>query len=143
MNSLADAIWNRACDHAAQLQRPGDRALQAVLISHGQIMNSGLYSAMYSNTFEELAAAARGFDFFERSDVADVLRQAADAVFPNGPIGDADARERHVDDFHEQDPERLAHLEDAYQTLVPRDDALDAIFRERLSSSPQDFAPLD
>jgi uncharacterized protein DUF4375 len=135
----ADLIWNRACDPTAKLEGFGDQALQAVLLVHGQVMNSGLYSAMYANTFSELASAADGFQYLGRTDVARVLRDALQQIFPDGPIDDADQRERHVDEFDEQAPERLSRLEGSYHRLVPDDEVLEVAFRERLSASPEDF----
>jgi hypothetical protein len=139
----ADLIWNQACDPSAELERSGDQALQAVLLVHGQIMNSGLYSAMYANTFSELGAAADGFQYFGRSDVAAVLRDALQQVFPDGPVDDADQRERYVDEFDERAPELLSGLEGTYHRLVPDDRVLEKPLRERLSTSPADFTAPD
>jgi hypothetical protein len=139
----ADLIWNRACDPTATLEGPGDRALQAVLLVHGQVMNSGLCSAMYANTFSELASAADGFQYFGRPDVSRVLRDALQDVCPDGPVDDADRRERHVDEFDERAPEQLSRFEASYHRLVPDDGVLEAAFRERLSDAPEAFAALD
>jgi hypothetical protein len=135
-----DLIWNRASEPLAELQAPGDRALQALLVLHGYVMNGGLYSAMYGLSFEELGAAAEGFDYFGRTDVADILRDATSTVFPGGAIEDPERREAVVDEFQEQDPERLDGLDDDYHRLVPSDEALVQAFRERLRAAPEDFA---
>jgi Domain of unknown function (DUF4375) len=139
----ADLIWNRACDPTATLSGSGDRALQAVILVHSLVMNSGLYNAMYSMRFSELASAADGFLFFGRTDVAEVLRDALQQVFPDGPIEDDERRERHVDEFDERAPERLSRLETSYHRLVPDDEVLEAAFRERLSATREEFAALD
>lgn len=39
--------------------------------------------------------------------------------------------------------ERLEQLEHAYNALVPSDQVLEDMFRERLRASPRDFAPLE
>jgi hypothetical protein len=39
--------------------------------------------------------------------------------------------------------ERLEQLEATYNSLVPRDDVLEDMFRQRVRNSPRDFARLD
>jgi hypothetical protein len=137
----ADRIWNRACNPTARLERSGDRALQAAILIHGLVMNSGLYPAMYGLTFDELMAAADGFEYLGSTDVAGVVRTAVQEVFPEGPIDDGELRETHVDEYVDGQPDRLDQLEAAYHDLLPGDDAaLVAAFRRRLTASPDDFA---
>jgi hypothetical protein len=133
-----DRIWNRACDPVAALDARGDAALQSLLLLHGQVMNGGLYSAMYGLTYNELRAAAEAFDYFERPAVADLLRAAITAVFPRGAVDDPEQREAVVDELDEQ---RLEQWADAYHRLVPTDAAIEAAFRQRLAAAPHDFAP--
>jgi hypothetical protein len=115
------AIWNRAtAPPPPELERPGDRALQAIFFVDGQIMNGGLDSAVEYRSADEILRAADGFAYFGRDDVAALLREALEA-------GD----------------ERIEQLDDRYSELVDRPGLLDRMFRDRLASHPEDFAPVD
>jgi hypothetical protein len=60
----ADRIWNRACDPFARLSTSGDRALQAALLVHGQVMNGGLLSALDYIDYDQIERGADGFEDF-------------------------------------------------------------------------------
>jgi Domain of unknown function (DUF4375) len=139
----ADEIWNRACDPFSPLHEPGDRALQAVLRVHGQVMNGGLASAVEYQSPEEIDSAVAGFGYFGRDDLGQILREAVEAAFPAGAVADIEEREGHMEALDDASYERLEQLDDAYNTLVPRDGVLQEMFRERLQASPRDFAPLE
>jgi hypothetical protein len=55
--STADRVWNRAAlDAGGSPPREGDRALAALLLAHGMIMNGGVDHAVEALSAEELAA---------------------------------------------------------------------------------------
>jgi hypothetical protein len=139
----ADAIWNRACDPDARLSGAGDRALQAVLLVDGQVMNGGLASALEYRSADEIEGAIRGFEYFGRHDVGDLLRQAMEVAFPAGAIADPDEREEHMLALPHETHQRLEELENRYHALVAQDGTLEDMFRQRLRTSPRDFAALD
>jgi Domain of unknown function (DUF4375) len=139
----ADEIWNRACDPFSPLHERGDRALQAVLHVHGQVMNGGLASAIEYQSPAEIESAIAGFGYFGRDAMGRVLREALEVAFPEGAVADVEVREQHMEALDEASYERLEQLEGAYNTLVPHDDVLEEMFRERLRTAPRDFAPLE
>jgi hypothetical protein len=104
-------------------------------------MNGGLASALEYRSADEIEAAMAGFGYFGRPEIGHVLREALEVVFPAGAIGDIEEREKHMEVLDEATYERLERLDDAYNALVPRDDVLEDMFRERLRTSPLDFAP--
>ena len=138
----ADVIWNRACDPFAQLSGTGDRALQAVLLVHGMVMNGGVEHAVESLSADELRAGTSGFEYLGLGDVGDVLREAIETAFPAGPIADRDERQQHMVALRDETYERLDELDRAYSVLVPQDDVLEKAFRRRLRTLPRDFAAL-
>jgi hypothetical protein len=137
----ADRIWNRACDPFASHTTDGDRALQALLGVHGQVMNGGLVSALEYIGPEEIHTAVAGFWYFRLDDAARALVDAVDVAFPGG--ADPEARGDHIDALDDDVHERLEQIEDNYYAALPQDDVLEAAFRERLRETPGDFAPLD
>jgi hypothetical protein len=144
MTRNEDAIWNRACaPPPPELDRPGDRALQAILFVHGQIMNGGLTSALEYRSPDEVETAAAGFAYFGRDDIATVLRDALTTAFPAGLLRDAEEREEHMFDLPDETIERLEAVENAYDRLVPGDEVPDQIFQEHFRSHPHDFAPVE
>jgi hypothetical protein len=106
-------------------------------------MNGGLASAVEYRSPEELESAIAGFGYFGRDGVGQVLREALEVAFPAGPVADVEVREEHMEALDGSSWERLEQLEGAYNTLIPRDDVLEEMFRERLQASPRDFAPLE
>ena len=141
--SDADHVWNRATrwDGPAPTA-PGDRALAALLRVDGQIMNGGLESALEYIEPEDVAAAADGFAFFGRNDLADLLRGAL-STFPKGePPGDQDARGDALMALDEVAGERLEQLDDEY-TNTATGELLTHIFETHYHAHPEDFAPLE
>jgi hypothetical protein len=134
----ADRIWNRACDPFARHTAPGDRALQALLRVHGQVMNGGLVSALEYNAPEEIQEAIGGFRYFDLDVPARSLAMAFEIAFDGGGIAE---RGDHLDALGGEVHERLEQLEDEYYAAVPRDAVLEAAFRTRLSEAHEDFAP--
>ena len=139
----ADQIWNRACDPFPLLDEAGDRALQAVLFVHGQVMNGGVASAVEYRSPDEIEAAIAGFGYFGRNEIGQVLREALEVAFPAGAVADVEEREQHMLALDQATWERLEQLERAYNALVPSDQVLEDMFRQRLRESPRDFAHLD
>ena len=139
----ADRIWNRACDPFADYPNAGDRALQALLRVHGQLMNGGLVSALEYHTPDEMARAVSALRYFRLDGPADALEQAFDTAFEGRRLIDPEDRGDHLDALDEGTHERLQQAEDDYYAAVPRDHVLEAAFRDRLRESPGDFAALD
>jgi hypothetical protein len=104
-------------------------------------MNGGLASALEYQAPEEIRAAMAGFEYFRRDELGRVLREALEVAFPGGTPADTEAREQHMEALSGATHRRLEQLDSAYNTLVPHDDVLEEVFRERLQTSPGDFAP--
>ena len=143
MSDREIAIWNRALTWPPpEFERPGDRALQAILIVDGQIMNGGLESAVEYRSPEEVRRAADGFAYFGQAEVAALLREALAIAFPDGGEPYPDDRERILGELPEPGHERLEALGDEYHERVDHVKLLDRVLRERLASHPEDFAPI-
>jgi hypothetical protein len=91
---------------------------------------------------EAIESAIAGFGYFGRDELGQILREALEVAFPGGPIADVEVREEHMLALDTSSYERLEHLDSAYNTLVPQDEVLEQMFRERLQASPREFAPL-
>ena len=139
----ADRIWNRACDPFAHFSGTGDRALQAVLRVHGQVMNAGLLSALEYIDPDGIHGAIAGLRYFRLEGAARSLAEGFDAAFPAGAVPDPDARGDHVEALDDDVYARLEDIEGGYHAAIPSDDVLEAAFRERLAEAPGDFAPLE
>jgi len=92
---------------------------------------------------EEIRSAMAGFEYFGRDELGQVLRDALEVAFPAGAIADTEVREQHMEALDEASHAQLEVLDGTYNALVPRDDVLEEMFRERLQASPRDFAPLE
>jgi hypothetical protein len=134
----ADRIWNRACDPFAQLSASGDRALQAALLVHGQVMNGGLLSALEYIDYDQMERGADGFDYFGLSRAAGILRTALRVAFPDGPVPE-DEREEYTLSLPEPVLDQIEGDLDAAFDVETRalDDAFARLYRDR----PNDFAP--
>ena len=118
--SLADHIWNRAAlESGGSTAREGDRALAALLLAHGMVMNGGVGHAIEVLSRDELAAAAWGYRFFGFKNVASLLEGAADAT-----------------------EQELDQADVNYGELVPSDQTLVDRFEALYHTSPETFAPL-
>jgi uncharacterized protein DUF4375 len=138
----ADHIWNRACDPFAEFAAAGDRALQALLLVHGQVRNGGLDSALEYQSPQEIHNAIGGLRYFGLGDAARSIETAFEVTFEARDIDDPSAREEHLDRLSDSAHERLERLHDDYIAAVPRDEVLEIAFRQRLRESPGDFEPL-
>jgi hypothetical protein len=134
--SRADAIWNRACDLDATASSPGDRALAALLILHGLVMNGGVLHAVECLGTQELADAMAGYRFFGFDGVAIVLTDAKAFTEVHDVYNLQD--DFSLDDFASAD----ADFDKRYVTLIRDDSALFARFAAYLLRNPSDFAPL-
>jgi hypothetical protein len=115
--SLADRIWNRAAlEGGGASPRAGDRALAAILLAHGFIMNGGVHHGLECLSPEELTAAKDGYMFLGFESVVRVLE--------NAPGLDED----------------VADAE--YAKVIPEDSTIDRRFVELCARSPELFAPL-
>jgi hypothetical protein len=110
-------IWNRAALHGGgPFARAGDRALAALLLCHGYVMNGGVDHAREGLAANELQAACDSYRRYGLEGVADLLVAAA--------------RDERTDD-------------NAYACLVPSDSALVVRFEGDLVARPSDYAPTD
>jgi hypothetical protein len=73
---------------------------------------------------KELAAAADGFEYLGRRDLASLMREAA-------ALGISIGSDREFE-----------HLQQRYDEALPGDRSLEELFRRRLTKQPQDFAPV-
>lgn len=116
---MEDAIWNRAClDFGGPSPAEGDRALAALLLAHGRVMNGGVIHALESLSAEELSEAVAGFRYFGLQQAAEVLAQ---------PWDDSEECED--------------RLERMYEAAIPNDAIIELVFRAKLTDWPSAFAP--
>jgi hypothetical protein len=119
--SAADRVWNRAAlDAGGSAPHEGDRALAALLLAHGMIMNGGVDHAVDALSADELSAAVRGYKFFGLDDAAGLLSDATAA-----------------DELQLEEATRL------YSLLIPNDGTLAGLFKRVYVSLPNAFAPLE
>lgn len=112
-------VWNRAALEAGGTEpREGDRALAALLLAHGMIMNGGIQRALESLSTEELEAAIGGYQFYSLDDAARLLTEALNEG---------------IDDEKEAD--------ERYAEAVPDDEAISARFRTVFAASRNVFSP--
>jgi len=110
-------VWNRAAlESGGENPREGDRALAALLLAHGLVMNGGVHHALEVLSENEIHAAISGFGFFSLAPVGRLL-QVAQTL-----------------------DEETANRQ--YWAFVPDDDAIDRQFRVIFRSSPDAFAPV-
>ncbi len=130
--SVADLIWNRAAmaehrTHGMSL-RVGDRALRAVLLAHGSIMNGGVFHCVHEAlSASELEAAITGYAYFGFDGVVTILREAVAVEFP----------------WEESQEAASLDFEARYAAAIPTDEVIADRFEIRLTTDPQDFAPID
>jgi hypothetical protein len=139
MSAEADAVWNRATTERP-LTAPGDRALQGILLLHGQIRNGGLLSALDYIEPGDFERAIQGFEYFGRSDVAELLANTYRVAFPNGPIA-GELREQYTLDLPDPIIEKIEASDDRYFTLFPDDATLVTLFEHEFAQRPGEFAP--
>ena len=127
--SVADRIWNRAALESDRVARMnGDRALRALLLAHGLIMNGGVFHCVHEVLSESgLEAAIEGYGYFGLDNAAATLREAAS-----------------IEDPWSESQEKASLDSDArYAAAIPTDAAIVERFESRLLAHPEDFAPID
>jgi hypothetical protein len=143
----AHNIWNRALDeYRGMIPTIGDRALSAMLLAHGLIMNGGVLNAVEIMNEERLVTAKRGYEYFGFSGVADLLTKAQVALRkkPAAPeeldrytVGGVEVvlllEDNELDELE-------GKLDSEYATYIPDDSWLFERFMQRLAAYPSDFA---
>jgi hypothetical protein len=71
--TAADRVWNRACYREGSGLRDGDRALGALLLVNGYIMNGGVTHA-FDLEPDALAEGIAGYEFFGLHDLVDIIK---------------------------------------------------------------------
>lgn len=126
----ADEIWNRATVGGGDTPREGDVALAASLAFHGLAMNGGVLHAFEVLSAEYLGRARDGFTWLGMPEVArfleDTARSIAETDWDDESAGDA----------------LEASTDDAYDRLVPSDQALEEAFRRQVDKRPEAFSPV-
>lgn len=136
MSGIRERIWNRACEASetdAEL-RAGDRALAAVLLAHGMVMNGGVLHALQGMSPSERREAAAGYRFLALPTLAELFEMQV-------PEDDLDEDEDH--DGAESELDRLeTMLNQKYWATAADDRALWSAFEKKLAHEPGLFAPL-
>jgi hypothetical protein len=115
-----DQIWNRAAmDNGGSSPSRGDRALSALLMLHGMVMNGGVEHAAESLSPVEFTAGIEGFQFFGFPEVSKLLESAVTT-----------------------DETEFDQLDHQYWNHIPSDSTIVHAFQSHLLSSPQSFSPL-
>lgn len=122
--TTADIIWNRACLQDVAGLEVGDRALAAMILAHGLVMNGGVLHAVEALDADQLAAAKEGFRYFGLARVEAFLAEATSAAQAGGDRAGLEAR-----------------LDKRYAALVPDDSFLIERFEAVLWRLPSAFAP--
>lgn len=130
--SVADLVWNRAAlaDHRTQdlTLQVGDRALRALLLAHGLIMNGGVFHCAHEAlSVSKLEAAMAGYAYFGFDDVVTILREATAIEFP----------------WEESQEAASLDFDALYAAAIPTDVVIAERFEIRLTTHPYDFAPID
>jgi hypothetical protein len=142
----ATDIWNRALAnwHAADLA-VGDRALAAMLLTHGLVMNGGVLDAVEKMDESQLAAGKSGYRFFGYEEVAGLLSQAKETLekmnddvvelhrYAMGEVTVVVLAENDIGDLELQ-------LDSEYTNSIPDDSALFERLKKHLAAGPDDFA---
>ena len=128
----ADLIWNRACDTSHQPSRPGDAALQEVILFHSLSMNGGIAHALEVD-FARSARVVGHYRFFGAEDHASLIEEARSLAAP-GVAADGTFDSLALND------EQAEEL-DALDARLPDDSDLEAMFRAYLDAHPEAFDP--
>jgi hypothetical protein len=129
----SDIVWNRAtvaADPGARAElEAGDRALAALLLVHGSVMNGGVLHAVEALDREELARGADGYRYFSLDRAAALIERAAveTPLLPDMPP-------QHAEDLE-------VSLDAEYFELIPDDSAIVDAFERMLAERPAAFAP--
>jgi hypothetical protein len=124
--SVADQVWNRAAlESGGESPGPGDRALAALLLAHGLVMNGGVHHALECLDPSQVIAAADGFAYFGLDAVASFFREAAS----DRALAEWTEQTEHVTNEH-------------YWGLVPDDSFLESRFQAFFRERPREFSPV-
>ena len=123
--TVADRVWNRACQGGGDSPRAGDSALAALLLFHGAAMNGGVLHAVESLSPDELAGALAGYGCFGYKGIAKLIRTALDAI----------QRDQDLDSLE-------AKLDQEYWSQIPDDGVLVKAFEVHYEATPQEYSPL-
>lgn len=123
--TMADRVWNRACQGGGISPRAGDSALSALLLFHGTAMNGGVLHAVECLSPNDLAAAQSGYNYFGISGIAARIG-FAQAKIPCG---------QDLDDLE-------SGLDQDYSTVVVDDETLVKAFSAHLNSNAAEYSPL-
>ena len=129
---MANRIWNRAAlgnDPGEGVDLPdGDRALRALLLAYGLIMNSGVFQCVHESLSEsELEASIKGYAYFGFDDAVAILRDATVVEDP----------------WVESNEVVSINLDARFAAAIPTDAVVADRFETRLATHPEDFAPVD
>jgi hypothetical protein len=121
----SDRVWNRAAlRENPQSWLVGDRALAALLLAHGHVMNGGVFHAVEILSDDGFEEAIAGYQLFGLGSVQKVLIHARELLRKGAEIGAYEAV-----------------FDSDYRKLIPSDAALGSAFERHYNSNPQDYAP--
>ena len=123
--TVADRIWNRACQGGVANPRAGDSALSALLLFHSVAMNGGVLHAIESLSPDKLAAAQLGYNYFGVAGITALICSAQEVIY----------QEQDLDDLEQK-------LDQDYWALVPDDGALVKSFEVHFNANAVEYSPL-
>ena len=122
--TVADKIWNRACEGGGDFPLGGDRALADLLLFHGLAMNGGVLHATECLSSDQLNQAKNGYRYFGYELISDLLVEAEEAARNSQDLDDLDV------DFDAR-----------YAARIPDDETLVRSFENHLGANDQAYAP--
>lgn len=123
MTNEEQIIWNRAAiERGGQTPGNGDKALAALLLAHGLVMNGGVLDAVEA-LGDELAAACNGYRFYGFENAASLLEGAR--VFSD-----------------EDQEEREENLNLTYSKAIPDDGVILNRFRAHFATHPELYSSI-
>jgi len=128
MSGIRERIWNRACEGAeanGEL-RAGDRALAAVLLAHGIVMNGGVLHALQSMSPSERREAAAGYRFLTLPTLAELFEMQV----PEHDLDDDDDDDEEDDDTESELDRLETELNQKYWATAADDQGAVARVRE-------------
>jgi len=139
-------IWNRASDGmgVGQLGK-GDRALGALLLAHGLIMNGGVFDAVTIMTQDDFTKTISRFKF-SREAIGEYHffdeALAGYGFFGLGAISELLVRAKDLLNTEEDIGSLEAFFDSEYQRILPNDISLFSIYEKCLVDTPHEFAAL-
>jgi hypothetical protein len=122
--TVADEVWNRACDGGGDSPRAGDQALAALLLFHGPAMNGGVLHAIECLSSDQLSSALAGYRYFGFESVAVLISEAENTIQPDLDIDTIEAV------FDQQ-----------YLEKIPDDGKLANRFESHQRENPNEYSP--